>query len=461
MKLSLDINSLKDKKIGLIGLGISNLYLANYLIQYTKNIFITESLPETKLSDRLAKLNPKIKYECGKHTDKIFKYTDLIIRSPGIPRDNILIKKILDKKIPVTTELEIAYQILKSKLGCTPTIIAITGTNGKTTTTTLVGKIISSYREAVICGNIGEPLIKFVDKIKKDTVVVIEVSSYQLEDIVQFKPHISCILNITEDHLDHHKSMKNYINAKFNIFLNQGNNDFAVVNYDDKNIRTALKSIQKPRIVYFSKKNKLQYGCWLNTNTMYAVFNYNNESKKVKIQTSLPGEHNLENITASVTCSLLIGIPVKYIEKSIKTFHGVEHRLEFVRKINGVVYINDSKSTNVDSTLVALKSFSNPIHLILGGRDKGAPYTPLIPLIKQKVKTILLIGEATEIIYKQIKNLDVKIYKCGTLQNAVKTAYQIAKKNEIVLLSPACSSFDQFVNFEHRGNEFKRLVNSL
>ncbi|MCS7227500.1 MAG: Mur ligase family protein, partial [Endomicrobia bacterium] len=193
MSISIDIKNLKDKKIGLIGLGISNLYLANYLTQFTKNIFITEELPKRKISDRLVKLNPVIKYECGKHTDKILQFNDFVVRSPGIPLHHPLIKKILHKGIPITNELEIAYQIIKSKLGCPPKIVAITGTNGKTTTTTLTGKIFSSCKKTVVCGNIGEPLIKFVDSIDKNTVVIVEVSSYQLEDIIQFKPHIGCI----------------------------------------------------------------------------------------------------------------------------------------------------------------------------------------------------------------------------------------------------------------------------
>ncbi|MCS7227877.1 MAG: UDP-N-acetylmuramoyl-L-alanine--D-glutamate ligase, partial [Endomicrobia bacterium] len=254
---------------------------------------------------------------------------------------------------------------------------------------------------------------------------------------------------------------QNYIKAKFNIFKNQTNTDYAVINCDDKNIKTFSHFIKNSNILRFSKKTKLTTGCWLDRKSMYAIFNFASKFVKIKIRTVLPGEHNLENILAAVACSILMDIPKEYIEKNITNFSGVEHRIEFVREIDGVAFINDSKSTNVDSTIVALKSFSKPIHLILGGRDKGAPYTPLIPLIKEKVKTILLIGEATEVIYKQLKFLPVTIYKCGDLETAVKTAKKIAKKGEIVLLSPACSSFDQFSNFEHRGNEFKRLVDSL
>jgi UDP-N-acetylmuramoylalanine--D-glutamate ligase len=452
---------LKNKKIGLIGLGISNLHVANYLAQHGYKVFVTEELPKEKIKEHIDKLDPKVDYECGGHSGKILD-CDLVIRSPGIPRDHFLIKQIIENKIPVFTEIEFAYQILKQKTSKDPNIIAITGTNGKTTTVSLLGNICKNYKKTVVCGNIGEPFIKFIDIIDEETIIVLEVSSYQLEDIVEFKPHIGCILNITEDHLEHHKTMQNYINAKFNLFKNQDKHNFAVLNYDDENIRNSINKIKNSNIFFFSTKTYLDNGGWLDKENMQVVINTEFDKSSIKIETSLPGEHNLENITAAVCCSRIFKIPINIIEKTIKNFKGVEHRLEFVRKINDVVFINDSKSTNVDSTLVALKSFSQPIHLILGGRDKGAPYTPLIPLIEQKVKSILLIGEATEIIYNQLKDIKTcVIYKCETLENAVKKAYEIAQPGDIVLLSPACSSFDQFKNFEHRGQVFKQLVNSL
>jgi UDP-N-acetylmuramoylalanine--D-glutamate ligase len=451
---------LKNKKIGLIGLGISNLHLANYLINNTDKVFITEELPKEKIETQISKLDPRVEYECGGHTEKILT-CDLVIRSPGIPRDNFLLKQIINKGIPVFTEIELAYQILKQKIKKEPIILAVTGTNGKTTTVSLLGNICKNYKKTVVCGNIGEPFIKFVDDIDEETIIVIEVSSYQLEDIIEFKPHIGCILNITEDHLEHHKSIQNYIDAKFNLFKNQDNKNFAVLNYDDENIKKSVNKIKKSNILFFSTKTFINNGAWLDKKNSKVVINSNFDNSHIKIETTLLGEHNLENIAAAVCCSRLLNIPIYIIEDTIRNFKGVEHRLEFVRKINNVVFINDSKSTNVDSTFVALKSFVQPIHLILGGRDKGAPYTPLIPLIEQKVKTILLIGEATEVIYNQLKNINLPIYKCETLENAVKKAYEIAKPGDIVLLSPACSSFDQFKNFEHRGKVFKQLVNSL
>ncbi|MFN3550262.1 MAG: UDP-N-acetylmuramoyl-L-alanine--D-glutamate ligase [Endomicrobiia bacterium] len=448
-----------NKKVGLIGLGISNLYLANYLAKNNR-VFVTEELNEDKLKDKLDKLDKFVEYECGGHTDKILE-SDIVIRSPGIPRHHSLIQKVLSKKIPVFTELEISFQIIKSKINKIPKIVAITGTNGKTTTTTLVGKILSScYPDVIVAGNIGIPLINFVDRINEDTIIVLEVSSYQLEDIVEFKPYISCILNITEDHLEHHISMENYISAKTKIFINQTKKDFLILKYDDENINKIDFKKINPKIIFFSR-NDLDEGCWWQKDSKKIIFKFKDYFEEFVVYPKIPGEHNIENILASVCCSVLLNVPKKNIEKTVSEFPGVEHRLEFVREIDGVIFVNDSKSTNVDSTLVALKSFDVPIHLILGGRDKKAPYTPLFDLIKEKVKTILLIGEATEIIYSQIKNLNVIIYKCKTLENAVLKAKEVAKKGEIVLLSPACASFDQFKNFEHRGQVFKEIVNRL
>ncbi|MEN3014100.1 MAG: UDP-N-acetylmuramoyl-L-alanine--D-glutamate ligase [Endomicrobiia bacterium] len=451
---------LKNKKIGIIGLGISNLYLANYLLNFTDKIFITEQQPKEKI-ENLNLLHPSIICEFGGHSEKILE-SDIIIRSPGISYNHPLLKKIVEKKIPVFTELEISYKILIDKLKTSPFIVAITGTNGKTTTTTLTGKIFSSFKKTIVAGNIGIPLIKFIDEITKDTLLVLEVSSYQLEDIREFKPHIGCILNITEDHLEHHLTMESYISAKFNIFKNQKKDEFAVLKYEDENIKLGLtKHSINSSILYFSATKENFNGCWLSKDKTTAIIKFNKNYEEIKVRTKLLGLHNYENILASVLCAYLAGIPKEIIEKAVSEFEGVEHRLEIVRIIDGVVYINDSKSTNVDSTLVALKSIEQPIHLILGGRDKGSPYTPLIPLINQKVKSILLIGEATETIYNQLKDTNSKIFRCETLKNAVIKAKEISKSGDVVLLSPACSSFDQFKNFEHRGKIFKEIVNTL
>ncbi len=455
---------LKDKVVGLVGLGKSNLSLANYLLNYTTKIFVTEILPEDKVKQQISLLDKRIKYECGGHSDKIL-LSDIVIKSPGIPQHHPLIQKISSKKIPILTELEVSYRIIVDKLSCRPQIIAVTGTNGKTTTTTLIGEIFLSYKKnnnVIVAGNIGTPLIDFVDKIKNDTIIVLEVSSYQLENIEQFSPRVACLLNIAEDHLDHHITMQDYINAKTKIFINQQESDFAILNYDDQYIRNINLNKFCAQQIYFSTTTKLKKGCYWDKENRKIVFS-NDEFGEIVLQPQikLPGIHNIENILTAVCCSILLNVPKEIVEQTISNFTGVEHRLEFVREIDGIKFINDSKSTNVNSTLVALKSFNEPICLILGGRDKGAPYTPLIPLITQKVKLLLLIGEATDIIYSQLKNCGVEIVKCGDMFTAVTTALRKAKRGDIVLLSPACSSFDQYRNFEHRGTEFKKIVNNL
>lgn len=452
----------KKKKVGFIGLGKSNISLSNFLINYSSEIFITEKRSYDEVEQEIKFLDKKINYELGGHSDKILDY-DVVIKSPGIPNSAEIIQKIKSANIPIFNELEISYQFIVDKLKKIPKIIAVTGTNGKTTTTTLIGKICSSHFEHVfVGGNIGIPIIEYYDKITPESILVVEVSSYQLEDIIDFKPHISCLLNITPDHLDHHGSMENYISSKLKIFLNQTAEDYAVLNYDDKTVyRTNLKSFLSKK-VYFSKETRLVEGCyWLEKSKKIIFVNSNFDEITLSLQINLPGSHNVENVLASVTSALLLGIPKEKIEKTVSEFNGVEHRLEFVRLLDGVTYINDSKATNVESTIVALKSFSQPIHLILGGRDKGFPYTPLIPLINSKVKTIFLIGEAEEKIFSQLKGVNAKIYRCHTLEQAVMKSKSVAKKGEIVLLSPACSSFDQFKNFEHRGEIFKQLVNKL
>lgn len=403
-----------------------------------------------------------VKYEFGGNSEEILR-CDIVIKSPGISYDFPLVKKIQEKNIPIVNELEVSYQFIAEKLKCVPKIIAISGTNGKTTTTTLVGLICKSYFDKVfVGGNIGVPLIEFYDRIDKDSIIVLEVSSYQLEDIIKFRPYISCLLNITPDHLEHHKTMENYINAKSRIFINQTEQDFAVLNYDDKTVYNLQIKHLPVKKVYFSKNTQLVEGTYLEKKSKKLVFVSDKfEKKEFLPKINIPGEHNIENILAAITCGCLIGVSEENITKTVSEFKGVEHRLEFVREINGVEYINDSKSTNVNSTFVALKSFDKPIHLIIGGRDKGSPYTPLIPLINSKVKSVLIIGEATDIIFCQLKEVKSQVYKCSNLDEAIKRAYSLAKENEVVLLSPACSSFDQFRNFEHRGKVFKELVYKL
>lgn len=441
----------KDKKtISVLGLGKSGIACANLAVSKGYKVFASDSgKARTHLQ---MKLDKRVETEFNGHTDKILE-CDLIVKSPGLPSELAVLKKAAAKKIPVLSEIDFALGFIKPKK-----IIAVTGTNGKTTTTTLIYKIIKNYyKNAVVAGNIGFPLSSVTDKINKDTVLVLELSSYQLEDSPDFRPDISVLLNITPDHIKHHKTMKNYVLAKANIFKNQKQGDFIVFNYDDKYLKKIIPLNNKSSFPFnFTKQN---HNCIYYKDSAFHII-HKNKKIDFKAQVKIPGRHNIDNILASTAAAYLAGVSVDSIKKTISSFKGVEHRIEFVKEIKGVKYYNDSKGTNVDSTKVALESFDKNIHLILGGQDKGSPYKPIYNLIKNKVKNIILIGEATPIIEKELKGA-APIYKTGTIENAVKKLQSLTKESDVVLFSPACASFDQFKNFEHRGKTFKKIISSL
>jgi len=441
----------KEKKtISVLGLGKSGIACANLAVSKGYKVFASDSgKARTHLQ---MKLDKRVETEFNGHTDKILK-SDIIIKSPGLPSDLPLLKKAAFNKIPVISEIDFAMSFIKPKK-----IIAVTGTNGKTTTTTLIYKIIKNYyKNAVVAGNIGFSLSSVTDKINKDTVLVLELSSYQLEDSPDFRPDISVLLNITPDHIKHHKTMKNYVLAKANIFKNQKQSDFIVFNYADKYLKKIIPLNKKSSFPFnFTKQN---HNCIYYKDSAFHII-HKNKKIDFKASVKIPGRHNIDNILASTAAAYLAGVSVDSIKKTISSFKGVEHRIEFVKEIKGVKYYNDSKGTNVDSTKVALESFDKNIHLILGGQDKGSPYKPIYNLIKNKVKNIILIGEATPIIEKELAGA-APIYKTGTIENAVKKLQSLTKENDVVLFSPACASFDQFKNFEHRGKTFKKIISSL
>lgn len=432
------------KNIGVLGLGKSGVAVANLAVRLGYNVFASDS--EKKKVIKF--LNKKITTEFSNHSDKILN-SDIIIKSPGIHSDIPILEKAIARKIKVVSEL--AFSISKSKY---KKIIAITGTNGKTTTTDLVAKIIkAAYKDSIVVGNIGFPLADKVLKTTKNTYITMELSSYQLEDTPDFRPDVSVLLNITPDHLEHHKTMDAYIKAKETVFVNQKKVDFAVINYDDKVCRKiALKA--KSNVIFFSKK-PLRNGVFYDNGKI--VIQLGKKHIEISPKINMIGSHNIENILAAIAATFVSGINQATIEKVISGYKGVEHRIEFVKTVNGVDYYNDSKSTNIDSTRVAIESFSENILLVMGGRDKGFSYTPLKNLVKQKVKSIFLIGEASEKIKKDLKDSTL-FFDCGNIENAVKQIYKTAEAGDIVLLSPACASFDQFNDFEERGLVFKQLV---
>ena len=439
-------------KVGVIGLGRSGIAAANLVKKLGADVLVSEARNIKDAAKSVKKLLKNVKQEFGGHTKKLLSQ-DIIIKSPGISSHLPILSKAIKNCIPVWSEIGLALRLIEP--GC---LVAITGTNGKTTTTTLIGEIFkAAKRDTIVAGNIGEPLANVTDKVRSKTSVVLEISSYQLEDTPEFRPNISIILNITPDHMEHHGTMKKYTDAKAVVFKNQTKEDFCILNYDDPVCRKLAQHC-KAKVIFFSRKEKLQKGVYALDGKIHVNFGSHKYSFTPYLR--IPGDHNMENALASTAAAAAAGIPREIIEEAIEDFRGVEHRIEFVAAIDGVKYVNDSKGTNVDSTRVALISYNQPVWLILGGRDKGSPYAPLKQLIREKVKGILLIGEAAPKIKKELHGT-TEFYHCLNIAGALKKARELSVSGDVVLLSPACASFDQFKDYEERGRYFKKLVHKM
>lgn len=435
----------KDLRVGVIGGGKSGLAAARLLHRLGADVLLSD---EGKIR---ANLPRGIKKEEG-HSAKLLS-CKLLVRSPGVPNELGILQKARQRRIPIWSELELAYRQARPKR-----VVAITGTNGKTTTTNLVGELFKRAGVPTeVGGNIGTPLSDLLPRVTAKTTVVLEVSSYQLENIETFHPQISVILNITPDHLEHHGTMARYAQAKARIFERQGAADVLIVNYDDVICRKMSKQASS-QLFYFSRKNVLSAGIWYRDGRLNV--RWKGQKWSAPLVWRLPGDHNIENALAAVAVAVAGRIPRSEILETLKAFKGVEHRLEFVRSLGGVRYINDSKGTNVDSTRVALASFSDPLIVIMGGEGKGSPYAPLKALIRRHVRQLLLIGEDAPTIHRELGDL-VPTFLMKTMDKAVSAARKMALPGEVVLLSPACASFDQYTNYEERGRHFKSLVRRL
>ena len=445
----------KGKKILVVGMGISGLASAKYLQSKGSIVTVSEQRSKQELESEIQSLKVQgINYEVGGHQIETFLETDCIVVSPGVPLNLFPIKKAFNQGIEVISEVELAYRVISGK------IIGITGSNGKTTTTTLVGKILKSAGFRVqVGGNIGVPLISLVQSSTRDTINVVELSSFQLEAIPSFRPDIAVILNITPDHMDRYDSLENYSRAKFNILSNQIPQDFSVFNYDDPLLRQFCdKSIAKR--YWFSADSLVCRGSYIKKGQM--VF-YDQKRLESVIDLNIvrvKGVHNLENIAAAVTVSSLLKCNILAIRETVRSFRGIPHRLEKIRELNGVEFYNDSKATNLASTQTAIRAFREGIVLILGGRDKGSDFSILRPLILQRVKSLVLLGEASQKIKSQLDGT-VPVNQVSTMRDAVNTAFRCSHPGDVVLLAPACSSFDMFDNYNDRGNTFRELVNQL
>ena len=444
---------LNGKRVLVVGLGKSGVASALFLKKQGARVTVSDTKSGDELRNEIpVLLDHGITVETGGHGDRTFRGQDLIVVSPGVPVDASPLVQARALGESVIGEIELAAQFLPGP------IVAITGSNGKTTTTTLAGEIMTaSGFPALVGGNIGTPAISLAERAHPETVIVLEISSFQLETIQTFRPKIAVVLNITPDHLDRHRTFEVYADAKARVFENQQGSDFAVLNADDPTCVT-MGPRTRAQVFWFSRQKEVQRGAWVRDGTI--LFRDQAGQREILQVSEIPlkGAHNLENVLAAVCVGLLMGCAPEKIREAVGNFKAVEHRLEFVATIRGVDYYNDSKATNVDATIKALESFPANIHLILGGKDKGSDYTVLNELLRQRVKRVYTIGAAAAKIESQIK---AEVVHAETLENAIRKANAVAQPRDVVLLAPACASFDQFKNYEHRGKVFKDIVRSL
>ncbi|CDZ74739.1 UDP-N-acetylmuramoylalanine-D-glutamate ligase [Peptoniphilus sp. ING2-D1G] len=434
----------ENKNILILGFGITGRSALKCLSNFNVNIYIYDENIESlkKYSDYIFKI----------YKSSDLKSIDFIVKSPGIKPDHPILTEAEKNKIVVKSDLEVFYEICKCK-----NLIAITGTNGKTTTSSLVENILKEKYKTYLVGNIGKSVFDVALEAKEEECVVIEASSFQLEYVNKFRPKISIITNITSDHLDWHKTVQNYKNAKYKIFANQSSEDFIIIN---ENSELKYKSIS-PKKYFFSTEKVVDRGIFLKDNAIY----FKDEDEIDKIidisEIKIPGKHNIENIMCAINVAKVLNVPKNMIYKSVRNFMGVEHRIEFVRELRGVKYYNDSKGTNPDSTIMAIKAMDDNIILIAGGYDKGADFDNMLDMAKKKIKTMVLFGQTADKIQAVAKKYGIKMYIVKNMEQAVELSYSIAETEDIVLLSPACASWDMYESYEKRGEHFKKLVNEL
>lgn len=449
----------KAKKVTIVGAARSGIAAAKLLKKKGFEVFLSDAGDISGIDHEILEniRNYGIEHEFGAHSDKVYD-ADVVVVSPGVPQNSKVIQNSLEKGIEVVSEIEAASWYCKGK------VIAITGTNGKTTTTTLIGEIFkdAGYK-TFVCGNIGIAFSDIVEQTDESSIVVLETSSFQLDNIRKFKPFIAIMLNVTPDHLDRYESFEKYLESKMRIAENQNESDYFVFNYDDELVRNSSKSVHSNRTAFSltdAVKKETQEGAYLN-NLDLVYYYYMGEENVIDTQKLIiKGEHNVYNAMASVISAKIFGIEKEYIKKTLENFKGVEHRLEYVKELDGVKYYNDSKATNVNSVWYALKGFNEPLVLILGGKDKGNDYSQIEKEVKQHVKHIIAIGDSKQKVYDYFKDI-LPVTVAADMEDAVIKAQQNAISNDVVLLSPACASFDMFDNYEHRGRVFKDIVNSL
>ena len=448
---------MKNKKVLVFGSGISGIGAGKLLEQVGASVVLydgKETLDKEVLKAQLGD-DTKAEIILGELSEEVMETLDLVVMSPGVPTDLPVVLKMRDMGIQIWGEVELAYTYGKGD------VLAITGTNGKTTTTALLGEIMKNYKESVfVVGNIGNPYTAAALEMREDSVAVAEMSSFQLETIHEFRPKVSAILNITPDHLNRHHTMEAYIKAKEDIAKNQTKEDTCVLNYEDEVTRKIGENV-KANVLYFSSQRKLDRGIYLDDGNI--IFRQDEEILVCNVnELKLLGTHNYENVMAAVAMAAAYGTPMEVIRRTIKEFAGVEHRIEFVREKDGVAYYNDSKGTNPDAAIKGIQAMNRPTVLIGGGYDKDSEYEEWIQALDGKVKLLVLVGATKEKIAEAAERVGFVSYvMADSFEEAVEKCIEAAEPGDAVLLSPACASWGMFKNYEERGDKFKELVNCL
>jgi len=442
------------KKIIIIGMGKTGIATARFLGNQGAKVVVTDEKQFDQWGGEFKQIAGEKWLEVGDYNARVLEGANIVVPSPGVPPNSDLLVEAQKKNIPVVSEIELAYWFLKVP------VIAVTGTNGKTTTTTLLGEILRrSGKKVFVGGNIGTPLIEYAETSQKDDFVVAEISSFQLQWIEKFRPFIAILLNITCDHINYHGSFAQYRRVKAGIFANQTKTDWAILNAADQE-QDGIADATYAQIVKFSSKDVLSQGIFIKDNDIVLIMPGFNEEKYPLGIINLPGLHNVENVMAAIMAARLCGCSQKDIIAAVRAFSGLPHRIEFAGERNSIKFYDDSKGTNVGSVVRALETFTQPVILLLGGRDKDGDFESLKPLLKKKTKKVILFGEARNRIASLIGEETPVLKKAG-LREAIQSAYQDAQSGDVVLLSPGCASFDEFANYKDRGNFFKGVVRNL
>ena len=442
------------KKIVVIGMGKTGVATAKFLGKQGARVRVTDEKPFDQWNGEFKQIVREKWLEIGDYNTRILTGACFVVPSPGVPPDNTLLVEALKRNIPVISEIELAYWVLKVP------VIAVTGTNGKTTTTTLLGEILRcSGKKVFVGGNIGTPLIEYAEGPQEDDFTVAEISSFQLQWIRKFRPFIAILLNITCDHINYHGSFAEYSRIKKRVFANQTKEDFAILNAADPE-QEDLDRIIDAHVMKFSSKRLLKKGIFIKNNNIVLRMSGAKEEQYPLSIINLPGLHNVENVMAAIMAARFCGCSQKNIIEAVAAFRGLPHRIEFAGEKNSIKFYDDSKGTNVGSVVRALETFAQPVILLLGGRDKDGDFETLNPMLAAKAKKVILFGEARDRIASLIGK-DIQTLRKTKLKEAIESAYKSAQPGDVILLSPGCASFDEFDNYKERGNFFKDVVGNL